>query len=118
MSDEQTDQQAQNHESEGTTRAQRENDHRVRIEGERIEIDHLGEGDPERHGEFAIYSGDEQNGEFMMPWAMEHIRLKARRELPSDKDLIESALLALAKDPRVLTQSAVADLCAELYQRS
>ncbi|WP_016889760.1 hypothetical protein [Mycobacteroides abscessus] len=82
-------------------------------DGRVIEIDHLGIGDPENRGEFALYYGQEQIGEFMLPWAIEYPDIKARRELPDDDELIAQAKLALAGDPRVLTQGIVADMFAE-----
>ncbi|SKF36055.1 Uncharacterised protein [Mycobacteroides abscessus subsp. massiliense] len=82
-------------------------------DGRVIEIDHLGIGNPENRGEFAIYDGQEQIGEFMLPWAIEYPSIKARRDLPDDDELIAQAKLALAGDPRVLTQGTVADMFAE-----
>ncbi|BEL42001.1 hypothetical protein [Mycobacteroides abscessus] len=82
-------------------------------DGRVIEIDHLGIGNPENQGEFAIYDGQEQIGEFMLPWAIEYPSIKADRELPDDDELIAQAKLALAGDPRVLTLGDVADMFAE-----
>lgn len=79
-------------------------------DGRLIEIDHLGIADPDNRGEFAIYHGDKQIGEFMLPWAMEYADIKAGRRLPADAELIAQAKLALAGDPRVLTQSDAAPL--------
>lgn len=82
-------------------------------DGRLIEIDHLGIANPDSRGEFAIYEGDKQIGEFMLPWAMEYSDIKAGRELPDDAELIAQAKLVLAGDQRVLTQSEVARLFAD-----
>lgn len=82
-------------------------------DGRTIEIDHLGICHPENRGEFAIYEGDKQIGEFMLPWAIEYPDIKKHRELPDDDELIAQAKLALADDPRVLTQGDVAQWFAE-----
>lgn len=74
-------------------------------DGRTIEIDHLGVAHPESRGEFAIYHGEDQIGDFMLPWAVERTDFKAHRELPDDAELIAQAKLALVDDPRVLTQS-------------
>ena len=79
------------------------------VDGRRIEVDHLGLRDPENRGEFALYEGDVQIGEFMLPWAMLKTDIKADYALPDDAELAQLATLALADDPRVLTQNAVAE---------
>lgn len=78
-------------------------------DGRTIEIDHLGIAYPENRGEFAIYEGDRQVGEFLLPWAIYTADVKESYDLPDDAELIAQAKLALANDPRVLTQGAVAD---------
>lgn len=80
-------------------------------DGRLIDIDHLGILDHNSRGEFAIYDGDKQIGEFMLSWAMEFPDIKARRELPDDDELITQAKLALAGDPpMMLTQRAVSQV--------
>lgn len=82
-------------------------------DGRTIEIDHLGICDPQNRGEFAIYEGNRQIGEFMLDWAILDPEIKKDHELPDDDELIAQATLALAGDPRVLTQGGVAQLFAE-----
>ncbi|CAM3466336.1 hypothetical protein [Tsukamurella hominis] len=81
-------------------------------DGRVIEIDHLGIATPENRGEFAIYEGDRQIGEFMLPWAIYCEAVKADFALPDDAELIAQATLALVDDPRVLTQERVAEAFA------
>lgn len=87
-------------------------------DGRTIEIDHLGICYPENRGEFAIYEGDKQIGEFMLHWAIYDAEHKKDHPLPDDEELIAQATLALADDPRVLTQGGVAQLFVEVLGRS
>lgn len=82
-------------------------------DGRTIDIDHLGICYPENRGEFAIYEGDKQIGEFMLDWAIYDAEVKKDHPLPDDEELITQATLALAGDPRVLTQGGVAQMFAE-----
>lgn len=82
-------------------------------DGRIIDIDHLGICYPENRGEFAIYEGDRQIGEFMLDWAIYDTEVKKDHPLPDDEELIAQATLALAGDPRVLTQGGVAQMFAE-----
>nr|VTP01993.1 hypothetical protein BIN_B_04322 [Mycobacterium riyadhense] len=79
-------------------------------DGRLIEIDHLGIMDPDNPGEFAIYEGDKQIGEFMLPSAIEYSDIKAPRELSDDEELVAQAKLALACCLRVLTQHEVVQM--------
>lgn len=84
----------------------------IHEDGRTIDIDHLGICSPENRGEFALYEGDRQIGEFMLDWAIYNEDVKVDYELPDDEELIAQAKLSLADDPRVLTQSGVADALA------
>lgn len=71
--------------------------------GRSIEIDHLGMAYPESWGEFAIYHGDDQIGEFIVRREIERAENHGCGEMPDDAELIAQAKLVLHNEPCVLT---------------